>query len=357
MASTVTALSCLPKAILAAVSARGIESDTLLRSAGIDARSLGSKPSRIPDIAVRRLWALAVERTGDPSIGLDAAGYTHSTSFHSLGFAWLASPTLRDFLKRLVRYERVLISTSWVFLDHAEGRTAVRVEPTSDQAEPVDGCRVDAAFATLNRWFRQLSGDEFAPLAVEFCHGDHNLLERYTAVFDAPLRFGAPANRFWLSDSALGRALPAANPVLAAEVDRITEAYLATLADDSTAAAVRKRVLHLLPQGEADLKTVAAQLEMSPRSLQRTLRGEGHHFRDLVDDTRRSLATQFVAEGSHTLTEIAFRLGFADQSAFSKAFKRWTGANPSVYTAAHRGRRTGDPVGAPNASTGTTLAP
>ena len=70
---------------------------------------------------------------------------------------------------------------------------------------------------------------------------------------------------------------------------------------------------------------------MSLRSLQRHLGDEGHTFRGLLEDTRKALAMDYVRGGMHALAEVAFRLGFADQSAFSKAFKRWTGLSPAAY--------------------------
>ena len=94
----------------------------------------------------------------------------------------------------------------------------------------------------------------------------------------------------------------------------------------------------LLPQGEADLDTAAKKLCMSPRSLQRHLADDGYSFRELLDETRKALAMEYVRNGRHPLIEVAFRLGFSDQSAFSKAFRRWTGLSPAAFATTARGR-------------------
>jgi AraC-like DNA-binding protein len=75
-------------------------------------------------------------------------------------------------------------------------------------------------------------------------------------------------------------------------------------------------------------------------SLQRALRSEGTSYRDLLEDTRRSLAEQYIAEQNYNLAQIAYLLGFADQSNFTRAFKRWTGMSPSEYRAQGPGEAT-----------------
>ncbi len=331
MSDAITVLSSLPKAVVEAAAAHGVDAQALMRSAALDERILESTLTRVPDDTMRRLWARVVELSGDPCFGLEVSRFPHKTSFHALGFGWLASPSLLEFLRRLVRYERVLIDTEWARLVPGDGRMALAIEPGLD--EPVAGCRVDTGFSLLSRWCSELSASACAPMEVEFRHPDHGQRGRYVRVFGDAVHFDRPDNRLWFDDATLARTLPAANPVLASEVDRITEAYLATLGDGSIAERVRRHLPDLLPEGRAELEDVAARLGTSARTLQRRLQAEGHTFRGLLDHTRQTLAREFLREGSHPLVEVAFRLGFADQSSFSKAFKRWTGSNPSTYAA------------------------
>lgn len=328
--ATPTILSSLPKAILAAAATYQTDPRALLNEAGVSAASLDTPGARIPDAANRRLWARAVAATGDPCLGLVAAQHHEATSFHALGFGWLASRSLGDMFTRLVRYEKVLFSANWAVLEQAEGRTALRLVHQNDE-EPAASCRTDNAFATLVYWIRHLTRGDVAPAAVEFRHGDFGQRSRYEGVFKALLTFGADADRLWLEDDALGRSLPGGNLALAAEADRIIDAYLAGLTDEPITRRVRELLVDLLPQGEVALDGVAKRLFMSVRSLQRHLREEGHSFRNLLEETRRTLAIEYVRDGKHSLAEVAFRLGFSDQSGFSKAFKRWTGSSPAAY--------------------------
>jgi AraC-like DNA-binding protein len=76
---------------------------------------------------------------------------------------------------------------------------------------------------------------------------------------------------------------------------------------------------------------VAKKMAMSPRTLQRQLKERGMEFKKLVEDTRRRFALSYLKNRRNTLTEIAFLLGYSEASAFTRAFRRWTGSPPLVY--------------------------
>ncbi len=78
---------------------------------------------------------------------------------------------------------------------------------------------------------------------------------------------------------------------------------------------------------------MAEQLHMSRRTLQRKLAEADLTYQKLVDDTRRDLAMRHLEDPRHTITDVTFLLGFSQQSAFTRAFKRWTGMSPSEYRA------------------------
>ncbi|MEL0028981.1 MAG: helix-turn-helix transcriptional regulator, partial [Perlucidibaca sp.] len=98
---------------------------------------------------------------------------------------------------------------------------------------------------------------------------------------------------------------------------------------------VRQEILQTLPSGEPKLEQVADRLLVSQRSLQRHLEAQGISFRDLLDGIRQQSAINQLLRTDHSLKEIAFLLGFSNQSNFSNAFKRWTGASPGEYRASH----------------------
>ena len=81
------------------------------------------------------------------------------------------------------------------------------------------------------------------------------------------------------------------------------------------------------------MDAVAAALGVAPKTMYRRLKAEGATFAEVLDDLRRRLAVSFLADRQVSVTEAAYLTGFSEPAAFSRAFKRWTGARPS------RGRR------------------
>jgi AraC-like DNA-binding protein len=107
--------------------------------------------------------------------------------------------------------------------------------------------------------------------------------------------------------------------------------YLGKLDKDNIIDRVAAVMIDMLPSGGIIDEKVAEQLNMSGRSLQRRLKEAGTTFRTLLEGVRKDLASTYVRDPDVELVEIAFLLGFSDQSAFSRAFKRWTGITPSEF--------------------------
>jgi hypothetical protein len=93
--------------ILRALAARGVDSAAVAARAGIDPADLGPD-ARVPRVALNRLWELAVQETGDPAFGLETSRFAAQTTFHALGYAVLASATLKEAFERLIRYRRLI---------------------------------------------------------------------------------------------------------------------------------------------------------------------------------------------------------------------------------------------------------
>jgi AraC-like DNA-binding protein len=104
----------------------------------------------------------------------------------------------------------------------------------------------------------------------------------------------------------------------------------------SIAAAVRARVEEDLPSGDVTAARVAAELDLSARTVDRRLAAEGTSFRGVLDGVRRARAEQHLRDPRMTPGEIAFLLGYSESSAFHRSFKRWTGLTPREF------RRQGD---------------
>jgi AraC-like DNA-binding protein len=169
------------------------------------------------------------------------------------------------------------------------------------------------------------------PRLVTFRHSQHDCETRYRAYFQAPVRFDCPTASLALPLETVDNLLPAGNPALAMMHDELISNYLVSLESARLISRVKKIITEHLPTGDATLETVAEELFVSPRTLQRMLRGEDTTFLAQLAETRRELADRYLADTSHDLSEIAYLLGFSGLSSFSRSFKRWTGKPPAEF--------------------------
>ena len=125
--------------------------------------------------------------------------------------------------------------------------------------------------------------------------------------------------------------MPSANDDIAVQNDRIVSDYLVRYNKRSLAETVRFLIEERLPGSSIELTDIAADLGMSPRTLNRQLQKEKTSYRDVLDKVRKDKARAYFEQDRSSILEIAVNLGYADSSNFSRAFKRWFGVPPSVY--------------------------
>lgn len=324
-------------ALLRALAAAGIDAPDVAREAGIDPDTLHDPDARVPRVALTRLWQLAVQATGDPCFGLTAARFVHQTTFHGLGYAVLASATMKEAFERMIRHRRLIGDILELRLVALEDRYRFVVDVSAPPGVPFEA--VDTIAAILVRQARMLRGaPDLCPLSVELQRPAPPSTEPFRRIFRAPVRFGASENAIEFSRADVESPLPSANAELARQNDDVVVRYLARLEKDRVSRRVQHALLDALPSGAPGKQAVARTLGMSPRNLQRQLALEGTSFKALLDQTRVELALRYVEEGRLSVTETAFVLGFADTSTFSRAFKRWTGRSPRDH--ARLGRTT-----------------
>lgn len=281
--------------------------------------------ARVSNKTVDRLWTLATQVVKDPCFGLRAAEFWHPSHFNALGYAWLASCTLRQALNRMNRYIHILSQTTDVRLEDTPDGLVFTLSDSLEQP-----ARMDLSMAIIGTMCRLNFGPNLKPVAVRFIHPEPSCGEKYFAVFKCPVYFDADHNSLILKLEDADKRLPGGNPHLAEINDRVMIRYLADLNQADIVHRTQAVVIDLLPSGHISDEKVARALSMSVRSLQRKLQQAQTTFRKILDQTREDLARQYIRDNKLNLTEIAFLLGFSEHSAFSRAFKRWTGQTPST---------------------------
>jgi AraC-like DNA-binding protein len=145
--------------------------------------------------------------------------------------------------------------------------------------------------------------------------------------------FGQDERSLTLPAAVVDATLPTANRNLAGLLDRVLAEELARLDRTNVVARCRALLLERLAGGEVTATEAARRLAMSRRTLHRKLADEGTTWQQLVDETRRDIAMRMIEDPRRPIGEITFELGFSQQSAFARAFRRWAGTSPTQYRA------------------------
>lgn len=308
---------------------RGHDATAAFRAAGLDPARLTDPRARYPIERVARAWEQADRLLADPCFGLDAVDAWRASDYHAMGYAMLASRSLRRALERMVRYFRIINDVAgFELLETRERLTVAYVPPAAGFG--LAPSQEQARWASILGICRAIYDGPLDPVEVTMRQAPPPCPERVDACFRCPVRFAAPRGSIAFDRTSADRPLVAANRELAAANDRIAVEYLARLQRDDLASRVKQAILDHLPSGAPSDDQVAQALYMSTRTLQRKLKEEGTTFSETIESVRRELAEAYLRDPNLTLTEISYLLGFGDTSSFSRAFKRWTGQAPSA---------------------------
>lgn len=299
--------------------------------AGIPERPQGAVQQRYPLSTIRELWRVAREASGDDAIGLKTGYYITPPMLYAIGYSWVASSTLHAAMSRLIRYHQVVSTTSVVAkLTEFKDEFALSAEyPDPTKCPPKEG--IDCSMTALLRMCDIVAEKKVLPTRVSLTCAEDVHPREYRDALRAPVDFNAPVGTIYFAKETLLEALPHGTPDIAKATDKIAEQYIEALDPRKIASQVRQLLIFLLPAGKADQDQVSRRLNRSASTLQRQLAEEGVTYRQVLESTRRSLAEDYLVDGKHSHAQIAFMLGFSDQSNFSRAFKRWTAMSPKQY--------------------------
>lgn len=251
--------------------------------------------------------------------------------YGAFGLAWKSAPTLGGAYARAERYARVLTSVATYEVEQTPEGAYMNLHR---EGERTLGMRLsnEATLASVVAISQQVCTQPFTPLAVHLKHEAPETRAAHEQHFGCPVHFGSDRDAILVSSQTLAASNRQGDDAISNFFDRHLEAELAALPDDTgLEKRVRIAISQSLSEGVPTISQVAAELGMSARTLQRRLSDGGHSFQSLVDLARKELAQQLLRETQYSLAEVAFLTGFAEQSGFTRAFKRWAGQTPRSY--------------------------
>lgn len=278
---------------------------------------------------IAEAWRELARVTKDPAIGLSAAqDYFQPANWHTVGLAILCSSSLRDATERLGRYQSFLTEAGHFYFTESDGMLHSHMR-SDIEPERLGYEATDFGMAAIVKMLRIIYPGTLRPQQVRMSRPAPEDPMPFYDYFGCSVVFDQPELGFSFSLDQVDRPLPAANEQLAKMQDQLTEDYLAQLKADSLARQVKRLIEPRLPSGEISSNEIAEALHMSSRNLQRRLHDEGVSFKQLLSEVRQELSLRYLSSARYSISEIAYLLGFSDQSNFTRAFRRWFDMSPS----------------------------
>jgi len=307
----------------------GADPAEVCAAAGIDIELFDDPNNLVSYRAASHLLRVCVEWTGCQHFGLLVGQKGGLNSLGLVGLLARYSPDVGSALRSLVRYMHLHIQGAVTTLD-VSGKTATlayKIHQAGAEATDQIG---DGALAVLYNIMRALCGPSWNPLEVRLAHRKPEDVAPLRKFFLAPLRFDADENALVFFADALRRPMPEVEPALRDLLSKQIEA----LEEQSTGEFPERvrgflRTALLTDHGSAD--QIASLFSMHSRTLHRRLAAAGTSFRELVDESRFEIARRMLLDTDADVSHVADVLGYADSSAFTRAFRRWSGTTPTQW--------------------------
>lgn len=306
------------------LSSKGLDAQCILGEAAPDPNDRGLV--RYSSVRWRRLLERASSALEDPLLGLHLGSTITPAHLGVLGYVMMACQNGGAALLRWQQFETLISDVAHLRM-RMEGTSVVLewLGASERQGSLAD----DAAVTALVQFARGVMAKPLVLEEVCFVNSPPKNVEPYREYFKCPVRFDQPETLIRGSVSNLIVPLRQADDALLGYMELQAKALLAELPlIDDLEQAVRRAIARLAREGEISIERVAGEMNQTPRSLHRKLARLGCHFRGLREDTRRRMALDYLDDPRLTLSEVAWLLGYSELSAFSRAFKRWTGQSP-----------------------------
>jgi AraC-like DNA-binding protein len=331
-----TATGFAAREALAALRKRNIATAPLLLRAGLSEHGIqraadesNGIAQRVSAIGQSKFLEYAAEAMDDSAFGLHLA---RQIDPRDVGIYFYVGSAARDLGEALALFSRYCRIVNEAFrLTQRSADTAIEFEFVGLPSYATRQ-NIEYVVAGVRTALRTMSGHNVVPTIVTFAHNRNSDVREFEQFFGCPVEFGAPSTVFRISADALRLPLITADPKLL----RVLRPYCDAAAKERSArpgtlrSAVEAEVEKLLPHGKAKAEDVAKALALSLRTLARRLADEGTTYGEVVDQLRRSLATQYLKDPGMSLGQIAWLLGYEATTSFNHAFRRWTGRSPSA---------------------------
>lgn len=314
--------------VAARLRAAGIQLGPLLSRAGLTVEQIDDSGARMPVQSQIKLLELAAEALQDDFLGFHLAQDYELREIGLFYYVLASSEILADALHRAERYSGIMnegiLLQARIGKETAIALSYVGIDRRSDRHQ------IEFWLTSLVRLCRQLTNRRLVPSRVKVMHGRSKTPAEFRSLLGCEIEFGASIDEVIFPAAVKLMPIVSADPYLNQLLLKYCEearahrpAHGATLRSN-----VENAVTPLLPHGKANAGEVARELGMSHRTLARRLAAEQLTFSEIQTELKTDLAKRYLRDGDLPISQIAWLLGYREVSAFTHAFKRWTGTAP-----------------------------
>ena len=278
---------------------------------------------------IERLLQTAADMTNCPYFGALLGTRKDLTMLGLLGHVMQHSPDIQAALVELIDHTTMQIpSGASLKLETAGEYSSVLYQVTGKQ--PVITQTNELAISEFNRFMTVLCGSAWSPTEVHFTHKEHGDIAPYRRIFGAKLKFNQDENRVIFHSGILKKSIKKSNAELR-DILKTHPDLVKSDANKSLSERIEQIIRRTLPTGSCTIEHTASLLSVHRRTLHRRLLLEGTSFSEILENIRKKIAAERLSNSSMSIVQLAQYLGYADNSAFTRSFKRWYGTTPQQW--------------------------
>jgi AraC-like DNA-binding protein/transcriptional regulator of met regulon len=312
----------------------GVDPFALLRQAKIRPEELTDPETRLAAMTVTKLAEDTALLTGCPSLGLLLAEPRNFASLGPISLLLQHRANVREAFHSLAKHRRMISDIIDYVLDD-DGETATL------RAEVMHRCAsrqtTEFTVAVMFRVLREMTEGRWRPESIHFRHSAPADLRIHRRTFAFPIQFDSDFDGISCQSASLDVANRTANDLMARHAEQCLEMLAGQRAQASVTDQVRRTINNLLSRTNVTMESVADNLSLHPRMLQRLLEKEGATFAGLLNEARRDLAVRYLSTSNHSVTDVGMLLGYSTLSSFSRWFTVEFGKSPASWRNAERG--------------------
>jgi AraC-like DNA-binding protein len=309
--------------------AAGIELEPLLEEAGLTKQQVEDVDARLSAQSQVRFLNLVASALGDEYLGFHLGQLYELRKLGLLYYVPASSDTLGEALRRVMRYGS--IANESIFAKYLQGKEIRIVFNYVGFPRHLDRHQIECLLTLVIRMCRQMSGRPVAPSRVSLIHRRRaRNFSEFAAFLRCDVEFGATVDEVIfpvsVADIPVVSADPYLNKLLIANCEEALSRH--PMKRGPFRSVVENTIAPLLPHGNARESEIAARCGLSKRTFVRRLLAENLTFSGVLNELRSDLAKQYLTDRGLSISQIAWLLGYQEVSAFTNAFKRWTGKTP-----------------------------